>query len=124
MDTAAAGDHDRFFTRHQAFCAFRGVTEGLPGAGHQIEVDLQLSGDIEVVHRGTDDDGVVRFQFSNQLIGKRQRFFLVLRQWVIAGVKTANHFAIQFGQSWVGQITKGKGVIRMRFAPLFNKKID
>ncbi|MNV70519.1 hypothetical protein D3C71_1634910 [compost metagenome] len=59
MDTAAAGDHNRFLAGDQTFRAFRGVAEGLASARHQVEIDFQLRRDVEVVHRRADDNGVV-----------------------------------------------------------------
>ena len=124
MDAAAAGDDDRFLARHQPFGTGGGVAERLTGAGDQIEVDFQLRRDVEVVHRGADDQRVVRLQLGNQLIGQRQGALLMRRQRVVAGGKASHHFAIQLRQRWVSQVAHGERVFWVSFMPLFNKKID
>ena len=121
MDTAAAGNDDRAFTGYQTFRPFLGVAEGDAGASHQVKIVFQLRRDVEVVHRRSDDNHIVAFQFGDQLVGKGQRFLLTRSQRRIARTQSANQFAIQNRDRIGGQVTYGDLIARVFFLPLFNK---
>ncbi|MOA53657.1 hypothetical protein D3C78_1771480 [compost metagenome] len=68
MDAATAGQNDGAFVFHQAFRAVLGVAEGDAGTGNQVKIILQLSWDVEVVHRRGDNDSIVGLQLGNQFV--------------------------------------------------------
>src|SRR5690606_32772977 len=113
--------YNRTLTFHQTFRTVFSVTEGYAGTGHQVEVVLQLSRDVEVVHWRVDHDNVVRLQFSNQFVREGQGFLLTWRQGSVARTQRANQFAIQHRNRVCSQVTHGDFISRMLFTPLFNE---
>ena len=123
MDTTTAGQHHRAFTCHQTFRAFLGITESHTCTGNQVKVVFQLRWDVEVVHRRGDNNHIMRFQLSNQLIGQRQRFLLTRRQRCIARAHRTHQFAIQYRYRICSQVADSDFISRVLFTPLFNKII-
>ncbi len=120
MDTAAAGNDDRAFTGYQTFRPFLGVAEGDAGASHRVEIVFQLRRDVEVVHRRSDNNHIVAFQFGDQLVGKGQRFLLTRSQRRVARTQGANQFAIQ-NRDRIGGGSRTVISSPVFFLPLFNK---
>ncbi|SQC14112.1 Uncharacterised protein [Klebsiella pneumoniae] len=75
----------------------------------------------EVVHRRSDNNHIVAFQFGDQLVGKASASLLTRSQRRVARTQGANQFAIQNRDRIGGQVTHGDLIARVFFLPLFNK---